>query len=344
MKTKAAVLYELNKPLVIEDLIIPELREGQALVRIKASGICHSQLNEISGKKGADKFLPHTLGHEASGIVEATGANVTKVKKGDHVVLTWIKASGKDVPSSVYQTLSGTNVNSGAISTFMEYAVVSENRLIVIPEAMPFKEASLLGCAIPTGAGIIRNTLKLKKENSLAIFGIGGIGSSALLYASFIGCGKIIAVDVSDSKLEFAKTLGATDVINAKNEDVIARIEQITEKKKADYAVECSGVKEAMETAFASINNKGTAVIAGNLRYDERISINPFDLIVGKKIIGTWGGETAPDTDIPAYAELYVSGKLKIAPLATHQFTLENINNAFEMIKKGAVGRLTIEF
>ena len=343
MKAKAAVLYEQNKPVLIEEITIPEPMDGQVLVKIIASGICRTQINEIKGEKGPDKFLPHTLGHEGAGIVQRVGGKVKKVKAGDHVVLTWIKGVGLDISSSKYENNKGVAINSGAISTFMEYAIISENRLVVIPDGMPFNEAALLGCAIPTGAGIIKNSINLNKEKSISIFGIGGIGASALLYASSIGCSKIIAVDVNEKKLKFAMDIGATQTINSKTENVISRIKEITDNNGTDYAVECSGKKEAMEAAFASINNKGTAVIAGNLKYGEKISINPFDLILGKKIIGTWGGETKPDTDIPLYAKMFLSGRLKLSKLITHKFNLEEINEAINLIEKGEVVRAIIE-
>jgi len=339
---KAAILYEQNKPLRIEELSIPPLKPGQALVKIVASGICHSQLNEIKGKKGPDKFLPHTLGHEGAGIVGDIGQGVKKIIKGDHVVLTWIKGVGMDVPSAVYQGTDGSKINSGAISTFMEYAVISENRLVKIPKEMPFFEASLLGCAVPTGAGIVKNTIKLNKNDSIAIFGIGGIGSSALLYVNAIGGKMIIAVDVSDSKLELAKQLGATHAINSKRIEVIPEIKKLTNGRGVDYSMESSGVKEAMELAFRAIQDKGTAVIAGNLKLGETISIDPFELIKGKKIIGTWGGETVPDKDIPAYVELFLSKKLKLNDLITNVYELDEINSALDELEQGKVIRTVI--
>ncbi len=344
MKAKAAVLYEQNKQLITEEITMPELMEGQVLVKIISTGICRTQINEIKGEKGPDKFLPHTIGHEGAGIVHKVGKNVKKVKAGDHVVLTWIKGIGMDIPSSKYKNNNNIVVNSGAISTFMEYAVISENRLVGIPDDMPFNEAALLGCAIPTGAGIIKNSINLKKDNSVSIFGIGGIGASALLYASAIGCSKIIAIDVNEKKLKFAMDIGATQTINLKTEDVVSRIKEISDNDGTDYTVECSGKKEAMEAAFASINNNGAAVIAGNLKYDEKISINPFDLILGKKIIGTWGGETKPDIDIPLYVKMFLSGKLKLDKLISHRFRLEEINEAIKLIEKGDVVRAIIEF
>lgn len=161
MKTIAAVLEQLNKPLRIRELTTPDLKPGQVLVEVAYSGVCHSQLLEVRGKRGLDRFLPHTLGHEGSGTVLEVGAGVTKVKPGDHVVLSWIKGSGADAPSTIYESAERP-VNSGALSTFMRQTVTCENRLTAIPDAMPLREAALLGCAIPTGAGIVLNTARVR--------------------------------------------------------------------------------------------------------------------------------------------------------------------------------------
>ncbi|OGR47410.1 MAG: acetoin dehydrogenase [Elusimicrobia bacterium GWC2_51_8] len=343
MKTKAAVLYDLNKPLAIEELSVPELKEGQVLVKVAFSGICHSQLNEVKGKKGPDKFLPHTLGHEGSGIVQATGPGVTKVKAGDHVVLTWIKGDGMDAPASEYKRTDGKKVNSGAISTFMEYAVISENRVVRVSEKITFKEAALLGCAIPTGMGIVMNTAKLRKDSSVAIFGLGGIGLSALLAAELMQAAVIIAIDIKDEKLEQARSLGATHTINAERQDSLADIFEITKGTGVDYAIEAAGLPRTMETAFkAARNNGGLCVLAGNLAHGERISIDPFDLIKGKRIVGTWGGETQPDRDIPKYVDLYLAGRLKLGRLITHTYALDNVNEALQKLEEGNVGRALI--
>lgn len=345
MKAKAAVLYEINRPLQIEDLTIPELRPGQVLVKIAYSGICRSQLNEIQGLKGQDKYLPHTLGHEGSGIVEAIGAGVSKVEPGDHVVLTWIKGRGADAPSSSYKKADGSIVNSGAISTFMTKAVISENRLVKIPPKMPLREAALLGCAIPTGAGIVLNTLKVQPGNSVAIFGIGGIGLSAVLAASLMNVTPVIAIDVFDYKLNLARDVGATHLINASQEDPLATILKITGECGVDYAIEAAGRRETMESAFQAVrDNGGLCILAGNLSHGERISLDPFDLIKGKQIIGTWGGETDPDRDIPKYIRLYQAGRLKLNELITDHFTLDDINKAINMMRKGEIaGRCLIE-
>ncbi|MFA5392881.1 MAG: zinc-binding dehydrogenase [Candidatus Ratteibacteria bacterium] len=345
MKSWAAVLYKQNGLLKIEELTVPDLKPGQVLVKIAYSGVCRSQLNEIRGLKGEDKFLPHTLGHEGSGIVEKVGEGVKKVKVGDHAVLTWIKGKGAEVPSTLYKKSDGSIVNSGAIATFLTKAVISENRLVKISDEMPLREAALLGCAIPTGAGIIMNTVKLSKGDTVAIFGVGGIGLSVLLAAKLKQAFRIIAVDIFDHKLYDALRLGATHVINAKKQDVLTEILRITDKRGVDYAIECAGVKESMETAFKSIRDQGgLCVVAGNLSYGENISINPFDLIKGKRIVGTWGGETRPDRDVPEYAGLYLNKKLRIDLLVASEYCISDINLAFkELAGKEIVGRVLIK-
>ena len=344
MKTKAAVLYKIGKPLVIEELQIPELHHGQVLVKVLYSGVCRSQLNEINGLKGEDKYLPHTLGHEGSGIVETVGPSVGKVKSGDHVVLTWIKGDGLDVPSAIYRRNNGAVVNSGALSTFMEHAVISENRLIAIPKKMPLREALLLGCAVPTGAGIVMNTLKAKEGDTIAILGVGGVGLSAVMASSLMNATTIIAIDVLERKLEQARQLGATHLIDARQQDPLATILEITGGCGVDYAIEAAGQRETMETAFQAVrDNGGLCVLAGNLARGEKISIDPFALIKGKRIIGSWGGETNPDKDIPHYVKLYLSGKIKLGSLISHQYSLEAINDALAAFEAGETTRVLIE-
>lgn len=346
MKTTAAILTEINKPLQIEELTIPPLKKGQVLVEVAHSGICHSQLNEIQGLKGEDKFLPHTLGHEGSGIVLEIGPDVTKVKPGDHVVLTWIKGSGHDVPSAQYLKKDGTVVNSGAISTFLTHAVVSENRLVPITKEMPLKEAALLGCAIPTGAGIVLNSARVQPGSSVAVFGCGGIGISAIMASSAIAKAKIIiAVDVVDQKLDYAKHLGATHIINASNEDAIEAIMELTERQSVDVAIECAGKKVSMEAAFMCVkDNGGLCVIAGNLPKGQKIEIDPFDLIKGKRIVGTWGGETRPDRDVASYVKLYLKGELKLNRFNLSHYQIGSINKAFLDLHQASVGRAMISF
>src|SRR3990167_2506256 len=210
MKTKAAILYKINSPLIITEIEIPRINAGQVLVKLYASGICRSQLNEIQGLRGSDPFLPHLLGHEGSGEIVTIGSRVTKVKRGDFVVLSWIKGVGQDISSTQYRHNSQI-INSGPIATFCEYAVVSENCITKISRKIPYDTAALLGCAITTGVGIVRHKLKLTKNSTLVVFGVGGIGASVILGAQMYRPKKIIAVDLSMQALTFAKKIGATD-------------------------------------------------------------------------------------------------------------------------------------
>jgi S-(hydroxymethyl)glutathione dehydrogenase/alcohol dehydrogenase len=208
---------------------------------------------------------------------------------------------------------------------------------------MPLREAALLGCSIPAGAGIIFNKARVHPGSSVAVFGVGGIGLSAVLAASLMNATTIIGVDVFDHKLELARLVGATHLINANQQDPLTSILQITGGRGVDYAIEAVGRRETMETAFRAVRDSGgLCVVAGNLPYGERISIDPFDLIRGKQIVGTWGGETQPDRDIPLYVDLYLAGKLKLGALITAEYRLEEINQALEDLEQGKVGRALI--
>ena len=340
MKTRAAILYKLNSPLKIKEVEIPPLKKGQVLVKILCSGICRAQLNEITGLKGPDRYLPHMLGHEGSGIIEAIGSGVRKVKRGDYVILSWIKGNGLDAFGAQYR-MNGKFINAGSVTVFSDYSVVSENRVTKISKKVPPDIAAVIGCAVATGAGIINNTLKVKKGDSVAVWGLGGVGLSVILAARQKRCSKIIAVDIASQKLTFAKKMGATHLIDGRT-NVLAKIQNIC-KAGVDYAVDASGAKIAMEQAFEAIKNSGILVIAGNLSKQEKISIHPFELIKGKRIIGTWGGETIPDRDFPKYARDYCSGKLPIDRLITHRFKFEDINKAFAVFKKGETGRIVLK-
>jgi S-(hydroxymethyl)glutathione dehydrogenase / alcohol dehydrogenase len=343
MKTQAAVLSKLNAPLEIWELDIPPLQSGQVLVKMAYSGLCHSQLNEIKGLKGEDKFLPHTLGHEGSGRVEAVGEGVVKVKPGDLVVLSWLKGEGADVPKTHYFSNKRV-VNSGPISTFLSYAIISENRVILLPPNMPLREAALLGCAIPTGAGVVKNEMGVKEGESFAIFGVGGVGLSALLAAKYAKASPIIAVDVVQAKLQKACDFGATHAVNARERDPLQAIREMTQGKGVDYAFESAGQREAMEQAFSSLKAPGgLCIVAGNLPKGEQIAIDPFDLIRGKRIVGTWGGKSQIDKDVTHYANLYLTGALKLSGLITHVVPLREINGLIKELEAGRVGRGLID-
>ncbi len=337
---RAAVLFELNKPIqIINKIVPPALKPGQVLVRLAYSGVCHSQLMEVRGRRGPDRFLPHLLGHEGSGVVEAVGRGVTKIRPGDRVILGWIKGAGLDGGGTVYRN-GNDEISAGGVTTFNELAVVSENRCVPLPEGVPMDVAVLFGCAIPTGAGIITNTIEPTIGSTIAVFGLGGIGLSALMATQLYDCAKVIAVDVEDSKLELAREFGATFTVNSHREDPVAAILDITGGRGVDYSVEAAGLTTTIEQAFKSVRNHGgRCVFASHPEHGSRISIDPYDLICGKRIEGSWGGACNPDRDIPKFSELYRAGKLPLEKLITKRYTLDQINEALADLEQRHVGR-----
>ena len=319
---RAAVLVEQNKPLEIIDLEIPELGVGQVLVKVAYSGICGKQIDEIMGKR-PDPFLPHLLGHEGSGIVESIGAGVKKVKPGDHVVLHWMKGSGIDSDPPRFGKIS-----AGWITTFSDYTIASENRVTKIADDIPLDVASLLGCAVTTGMGIVFNNADLKPGQSIIVFGCGGVGLNVIQGASLVNASPIVAVDIHANKLRLAETFGAHQTI------------QMIEPHKIegfDVAVDTTGIKSVREMAY---NSAKKVIFAGVP--SENIEIDSYPIHAGRQIIGSHGGATNPDIDIPRYLKLYKSGKLKLTEQITHRFPLEKINEAIEVVKKGEAGRCLI--
>ncbi|MBI3553551.1 MAG: zinc-binding dehydrogenase [Elusimicrobia bacterium] len=342
MKTTAAVLVETKKPVELAELELPALKPGQAIVEIAYSGVCHTQLLECRGYRGEDKFLPHLLGHEGSGIVRETGPGIQKVKAGDRVVLSWIKGSGADIPGAVYRW-GDRSVNAGAITTFGRFSVISENRLTSLPKDLPLREAALLGCAVPTGFGTVFNTAKPMPGQSMVIFGMGGIGLCALSASAVAGCVPIIAVDIRPEKLELAKQMGATHVLNAAQCDPVAEVARLV-PGGTDFAVESSGRPAAMRQALLAVRQQGgTAVIVGNVRHGENLEIDPKQLNLGKRLLGTWGGDNTPDRDYPRYARLLSSGKVDLSPMLSKVYPLEQINAAIDDLEAGRAIRPLIE-
>lgn len=338
MKTVAAILTETNRPLQLASIEIPPLKPGQVLVEIAYSGVCRTQLLECGGHKGRDPYIPHCLGHEGSGVVLETGAGVAKMKSGDRVVLSWIKGSGSDVPGSVYDW-NGTKVNAGAITTFSRHSVISENRLTPLPADADLCAAAMLGCAVPTGLGIVFNTLNPSPAQSVAVFGTGGIGLCAVKGSAIRGCLPIIAVDLLQAKLDVALKMGATHCVDASKEDPVEAIRRIC-PQGVDYAVEASGRPQVMKQAISSLRNQGGAVaVAGNAHFGEELTIDPAELNKGKRILGTWGGDNSPDRDFPRYYALLRAGKLDLDLLTTKTYPLEEINRALADLESGVTVR-----
>jgi S-(hydroxymethyl)glutathione dehydrogenase/alcohol dehydrogenase len=342
MKTLAAVLVEPGKPLILAELEIPALQPGQVLVEIVFSGVCHTQILEGRGYRGEDRYLPHCLGHEGSGVVRNIGPAVIKVKPGDRVILSWIKGSGADVAKTIYQW-DGRPVNAGAITTFSRYAVISENRLTVMPESVPMRDAALLGCAVPTGLGAVFNIAQPRPGQSIAIFGVGGIGLCAIAGAALSGCMPIIAIDVQQDKLKLARQMGATHGILATEVNPVEEIQRIC-PGGVDFSVEATGRPQVMVQALYSVRNQGgAAVVIGNARYGEHIELDPKQLNLGKRLLGTWGGDNWPDRDYPRYCRLLSSGKLDLEPLLSKTYRLDEINQALDDLEAGKVARPLVD-
>jgi S-(hydroxymethyl)glutathione dehydrogenase/alcohol dehydrogenase len=343
MKTTAAILVELGKPLEMGDLEIPSLKPGQVLVEVAYSGVCHTQILEARGHRGPDRFLPHCLGHEGSGFVREVGAGVNKVKVGDPVILSWIKGGGADVPGTTYKWGSRT-VNSGAITTFASHAVISENRLTVIPAGMSMRHAALVGCAVPTGAGVVFNTAKPSPGQGLVVFGVGGIGSCAVVAAALAGCAPVVAVDVRAEKLTLAKRLGATHTIDATAGDPVEAILRIC-PGGIDFAIEATGLAPVMRQALACVRQQGgTTVVIGNAHFGTKLEIDPRELNQGKRLLGTWGGDNVPERDYPRYCRLIASGKMDVEPLLARSYALTDINDALETLERGEAARPLLDF
>jgi S-(hydroxymethyl)glutathione dehydrogenase/alcohol dehydrogenase len=343
---KAAVLVRLERPLdVVSEIELSAPARGQVLVKLAYSGVCHSQLMEARGRRGADPYLPHLLGHEGSGKVISIGEGVTKVSPGELVVLGWIKGTGLESGGMQYHCdCLSQKINAGGVTTFNEYALVSENRVVPLPNNIPLDIAVLFGCALPTGAGIITNDLRPVAGSTVAVFGLGGIGMSALMATMLFQCAKVIAIDVSADKLKLALSFGATNAIDASTSDPINEIKSLTDGLGVDYAVEASGQLKVIEQAFASIRRGGgLCVFATHPDQGSTISIDPYELICGKQIRGSWGGSSNPDRDIPMFAKLYLEGKLPLEKLITKRYRLDDINQALDDLEYHRVGRPLIE-
>jgi len=340
---KAAILVEQKAPLVIADIELPDkLNYGQILVKLICSSICGSQIGEIKGVKGPDKFLPHLLGHEGGGIVLETGPGVTKAKKDDHVVLHWRKGDGIESPTPKYKW-GHKLVNAGWVTTFNEYAIVSENRVTPIPKEIDFEVASLMGCAVTTGFGVINNDAKLKIGESIAVFGSGGVGLNEIQGASLVSADPIIAIDIYDQKLDLAKKFGATHIINSKNSDVKEEIIKIVGSKGVDVVIDNTGIGKVIEQAYEITSSTGKTILVGVLPVDEKINIYSLPLHFGKIITGSHGGNANPSTDIPRYINLYRQGRLDIKNMITHYFSLEEINQAITVMCGGSAGRCIVK-
>jgi S-(hydroxymethyl)glutathione dehydrogenase/alcohol dehydrogenase len=342
-KMKAAILVESHKPLIVDEIDLPDnLTFGQVLVKIHYSGICGAQINEIEAAKGPDKFLPHLLGHEASAAVLEIGPGVKTVKAGDTVVMHWRPSDGIQAETASYQW-NGRKVNSGWVTTFSEYSIVSENRLTVIPSNFDMKLAPLFGCAVTTAMGVINNDAHVKIGQSVVVFGVGGVGLSIVQAADMVSAYPIIGIDIVEQKLEMAKRFGANHVFNSPNTtDLAGEIHKVVGPAGADVVIETTGNPRVIELAYGLTHPDGKTILVGVPKKGDNVSIYTLPLHFNKILKGSHGGSTIPHVDIPRYIRLVEAGKLKLDGLITHEFKLDHINEAIQMMRSGEAGRVLV--
>lgn len=343
-KMKAAILVEQRKPLVIDEIELPSTLDiGQVLVKIHYSGICGSQLGEIDGTKGPDPYLPHLLGHEASGTVVAVGPGVKYVKPDDLVVLHWRKGLGIEGAPPIYQW-KGKKLNAGWITTFNEYAIVSENRTTAISKGSDLQVAALFGCAVTTGFGVIENNAQIRIGESVVVFGAGGVGLNIVQAASLVSAYPIIAVDLYEGRLALAKEMGATHLINANKVDAEKAIQEIIQKQGLDCFIDNTGNPSMIELGYRITKQQGRVILVGVPRKGNNTTIYTLPLHFGKRISGSHGGESIPQTDIPRYHQLFNNGRIKLKELITETHSLGQINIAISRMRTGeTAGRCLIK-
>src|ERR1700730_8746596 len=341
MTAKAAILAQSREPIVVDEIALPEtLGVGQVLVKVLYSTICGAQLNEIAAAKGPDKFLPHLLGHEASARVVEIGLGVTTVKPGDTVVLHWRPSQGIQCQPPAYQW-RGNKLNTGWVTTINDYAVVSENRMTVIPPDYNLRDAPLWGCAVTTAAGVINNDANVKIGESVVIFGVGGVGLNVVQFAVLAGANPILAVDLFHPKHDMTKSRGATHCLtgNAISE-LDAEIRKIVGAKGPDKVIETTGAKSVIELAYNLTHADGTCVLVGVP--SEKVSIYTLPIHFNKVLTGSHGGDARPHIDIPRLITLARAGRFSLDGIITHEFPLDKINDALDVVRSGAAGRVLL--
>lgn len=368
MRITAAVLERTGGPLTISELDLAPPGPGEVLVRLGASGVCHSDQNAIDGT--AETRCPAVLGHEGAGVVEEIGRGVENVAPGDHVVLSWMPSCGRceeclrDLPHlcrTAWAAMGHGGLLDGTprlsrdgelvfhyslLSTFAERAVVPERSCVRIPVDVPFEVAGLVGCAVATGIGAVWNTARVRPSERVAVIGCGGVGLSAILGAAVVGAEPLVAVDVAERKLETALSLGATGAVLAAEtpEETAQRIREAT-GGGVDYAIEATGRPEASRAAFLSTRPRGAAVLIGIPRADAEVTLPALSIPrLERRVLGSVYGSSRPERDFPAILELYRRGRLPLDRLVSHRLPLAEIEHAFELLRTGQVIRAVVEF
>ena len=332
---KAAVLEKLNYPLAIREVFPTQLLPGQVYVKVLASGLCGAQLHEIRGHKGNGKFLPHLMGHEGCGIVKEVGPGVTTVQEGDKVVMHWRPGSGIESEFPKYH-LGEKIISSGKCTTFSEFSIVSENRLTKVPHDTPTVLAAMLGCSLTSALGIIDNECNLKFGESVAVIGCGGVGLNLIQAAKMKSAYPVYGVDINDKMFDLTHQIGV-DIFTCDLEFI---------PEKVDVILDTTGVPEVISKAFDKLAPSGRLIMVGQPAPGTDLNIfNPLSMFdgQGKSIRASQGGGTKPDEDIPRYIKLANREMLDFNTLHTDTFALDNINDAFDLLKTGNAGRIIIK-
>lgn len=359
MKVKAAVLYGPGRPLEVEEIDLEPPRAGEVLVRIGAAGICRSDYHYIAGD--ARTAYPIVLGHEGSAVVEAVGEGVFSLRPGDPVVLSFVPNCGRcrfcsvgrpqlcDAVANPRVMPDGTTRLSkggkpvyhfGRVSCFASHAVVPESGCIPIPPSVPLDRAALIGCSVTTGVAAVLVAARVEPGASVAVVGVGGVGLNVVQGARLVNANPIIAIDVLEEKLEFARRFGATHTINADREDPVARVRELTEGRGADYAFEVFGGATTTQMAYECTAKGGTLVVVGIAPQGDRASIDLRALTFEERTVkGTYYGSARIHADMGRILRFYQEGRLDLDSLITRRYSLEEINQAFDDLARGKVGR-----
>jgi alcohol dehydrogenase len=365
-KMGAGTPYAQTKPLVIEAVELDPPGPGEVLVKIAAAGLCHSDLSVINGDR--PRPTPMLLGHEAAGMVEAVGAGVADLARGDHVVMVFVPSCGHCAPcaegrpalcepgaaaNTAGTLLSGArrlHRNGQALhhhlgcSAFAEYATVSRRSLVKIDPELPLAEAALFGCAVLTGVGAVVNTARVAMGQTVAVIGLGGVGLAAVLGAVCAGAGRIVAVDLAQDKLDLARALGATDAFNAGAEGCVDEVRAAT-RGGVDFALEFAGSVKAMELAYKITRRGGTTISAGLPPPTHMLQIPHVNMVAEERTVkGSYIGTCVPVRDLPRYIALYRQGRLPVDKLLTARMKLADINAGFDRLHEGKAVRQVVEF
>jgi len=369
MKPRAAGAGEKGAPLQIEEIDLQGPKKGEVLVKIAATGVCHTDLYTLSGKDPEGLF-PSILGHEGAGIVQEIGPGVTSLKVGDHVIPLYIPECGEcrfclSQKTNLCQSIrltqgrglmpDGTSrfskngktiLHYMGTSTFSEYTVVPEISLAKINPSAPLDKVCLLGCGITTGVGAVLNTAKVEPGSTVAVFGLGGIGLSVIQGAAMAKASRIIAIDINESKFEFARQLGATDCVNpSKSSDPIQNVIVEMTDGGVDYSFECIGNVKLMRSALEACHKGwGQSIIIGVAGAGEEISTRPFQLVTGRVWKGTAFGGVKGRSELPGYVDRYLKGEIKVDEMVTHTMPFEKINQAFDLMHEGKSIRSVVTF